>query len=112
MGSKFLYARLPHLLTAPITFSTTGDNIIVPAITNTRILIDRLWLVGSASVNLIFKDGNSNLLSGAVPMSANGGITFDISGEPWFTTALGNAFIINQDGTVQISGQIYYHTSQ
>ena len=106
-----LYARLPHLQTTPINFSSTGDNTVISAIASTRILVDRVWLVASTATNLTFKDGASNSLSGPVPMSANGGLTFDISGEAWFVTALANAFIINQSGTAQISGQIYYHTS-
>jgi hypothetical protein len=111
MGTQFLYPRLPHLTNAVINFSNTGDNTIIAAIASTRILVHRLWLVGSTASNITFKDGAGTSLSGAVPMAANGGITFDLTGEPWFTTALGNAFIINQSGTAQISGTVYYLTS-
>jgi len=111
MGTTFLYGRLPILLTAPITFSGSGDNTLVVAVASNRIVIDRIWLVVGGATNLTFKDGASTNLSGAVPMSTNGGLTFDATGEPWFCTSLGNAFILNSSAGVQVSGQIYYHLS-
>lgn len=41
-------------------------------------------------------------------MSANGGLTFDISGEPWFTTGINEAFNIGSSNAVQVSGTVYY----
>lgn len=63
-------------------------------------------MVGAAATNITFKD---NLVSpGAVPMSANGGITFDLTGEAWFVTDVNSAFIINSSAGTQISGICYY----
>jgi hypothetical protein len=109
MGAQFLYPRMQILLTAPVSFSGAGDNTIVAAVASTRIVVDRIFLVVAAATNLTFKDGAATALSGAVPMAANGGLTFDTTGEPWFTTTLGNAFIINSSAGIQVSGQIYYH---
>jgi hypothetical protein len=111
MGVQYLYPRLAHLTSAPITFAASGDNIVVAAVASTRILVHRIWLVGAAATSLTFKDGASTSLSGAVPMAANGGLTFDATGEPWFVTALGNGFIINSSNAVQVSGMVYYSTS-
>lgn len=111
MGVQALYARLNHLLVLPINFSTTGDNIIAPAVASNRIVVERIWLVCTGATSLTFKDGASISLSGAAAMSANGGLTFDATGEPWFVTTLGNAFIINQSGSTQVSGMVYYHLS-
>jgi hypothetical protein len=106
MGAVALYPRLPLLQRVAINFSTTGDNIIIAADPVNRIVIHRIWLVVAAATNLIFKD---NLPSpAAVPMSANGGLTFDATGEPWFITNVNTAFIINQSGAVQVSGECYY----
>lgn len=108
MGTQFLYSRLPHLQSVAINFSSSGDNEIVAAVTNKRILVHRLFIVCGAATDITFKRG-STALSGALPMAANGGITFDITGEPWFTTDLSEAFNINSSNAVQVSGTCYYH---
>jgi len=102
-----LFGRLPVLLRAPINFSGSGDNTIVAADTNgNRIVVQRLWLVCAGATNLTFKDNLSS--PAAIPMGANGGLTFDATGEPWFITDPNTAFIINSDSSVQVSGEIYY----
>lgn len=106
MGTQVLYSRLPILNRIAINFSANGDNTVIPADPINRIVIHRLWLVCSAATNITFKD---NLPTpAAVPMSANGGLTFDATGEPWFITDPNTAFIINQSGSAQISGECYY----
>lgn len=106
MGSQFLYPRNSNLLRAAINFSSDGDNTIIPASINNRILIHRMWFVVGAATNLTLKD---NLPSpAAVPMAANGALVFDLSGEPWFVTDKNTAFIINSSVVVQCSGEVYY----
>lgn len=106
MGMQTLYPRLPYLFRAPINFSASGDNIIVAADPVNRIVVHRIWLVCAVATNITFKD---NLASpSAVPMSANGGLTFDATGEPWFVTDPNTAFIINSSQAVQVSGCVYY----
>jgi hypothetical protein len=107
MGAQFLYSTIPHLKSQVIDFSNTGDNTVVAAASGKRVLIHRLMLVCSAATNLTFKRGSTSL-SGAMAMGANGGITFDITGEPWFTTDVAEAFVISQSGTAQISGTVYW----
>lgn len=109
MGAQFLYPRLPHILSTTISFSGAGVTEIVAAVAGKRILVHRLFLVCAAATNLTFKRGTT-ALSGAIPMAANGGITFDISGEPWFTTDIAEAFNIESSGAVQIGGTVYYDT--
>lgn len=111
MGTQQLYPRMQILFTASLSFAASGDNTIVAAVANNRIVIDRIWFTVTSATSLTFKDGASTSLSGAVPMSANGGLTFDATGEPWFVTSLGNAFIINSSNAVQVSGSVYYHLS-
>lgn len=106
MGMQTLYPRLPHLLRVAINFSASGDNTIIAADAVNRIVIHRIWLVVGAATNLTFKD---NLASpAAVPMAANGGITFDATGEPWLVTDVNTAFKINSSAAVQVSGECYY----
>jgi hypothetical protein len=38
-------------------------------------------------------------------------MVLDLDAEPWFTTDAGDAFIVNQTGTAQLSGRIYYEQS-
>lgn len=110
MGSQFLYPRVAHLKSAAIDFAGSGNNTIVAAVASNRILIHRIWFVVGGATNLIFKDGTTGL-SGTVPLSANGGITLDTTGEPWFITTIGNALIINSSAAVQIGGMVFYTLS-
>lgn len=104
---QFLYARYPYLTSSVVSFSSSGNNIVVALNATKRINIHRIWLVVAGATNLIFKNGTISL-SGAVPMSTNGALTFDITGEPWFTASAGNDFIINSSDAVQVSGTVYY----
>ena len=102
MGSQPFYPRLKALKRAPINFNSSGDNTIISADTDHRIMVHRLWFVVGGATNITFKD---NLASpAAIPMAANGALVFDVTGEPWFQTDKDQAFIINQSGTEQVSG--------
>lgn len=109
MGASFLYARLPQLQSTLIDFAGSGDNTVVALISGKRILVHRLFVVCGGATNLTFKRG-STALSGALPMVAGGGITFDVSGEPWFTTGLAEDFIMTSSNAVQVSGCCYFDT--
>lgn len=107
---------MPWPADTPISFSITGNNVVVAAGNVThRVKVWRLFLVVSADTILTFFRG-AVALSGPLPMKANGSIVFDMipgtreSDTPWFRTALGEDFIINQSGTAQVSGTVYYST--
>lgn len=97
------------LLTAPVT-SASSTIAAIAAVSGQIIRVYKLFLVVGGTTNLTFEDGN-NALSGAVPMVANGSITLDMDGTPWFTTSVGNAFNIANSGSVQVSGTVYYTVS-
>ncbi len=100
---------LSQVVAAPITFSSSGDNIVVAAVAGKAVRVRKLWLVLAGDSNLTFKDGASTSLSGAVPMMAGGSFFFPMDlVEPHFITTTGNAFIINSSVAVQISGMVYY----
>lgn len=107
MGIQLLYARVPHLLSLPVSFSSAGDNIVVTGIANKRIHVHRIWIVFGSAETVIFKNGTV-ALSGSIPVAANGAFTFDITGEPWFSMGIGNNFIINLASGSGVNGMIYY----
>lgn len=109
MGTQYIYPRIRSLSTLPVTFSSSGDTIVVPLVASKRILVDWIWLVVAGATVLTFKDGASTSLSGAISLSINGGVTFDLSGEPWFVTSIGQDFIINSSVAVQVSGKVDFH---
>lgn len=90
-----------------INFSSSGDNIIVSAVPNQAVYVFKYFLVVASATNLIFKDG-STALTGAIDMVANGSIVFDFDTRPWFSTSIGNAFVINSSNAVQVGGRLYY----
>lgn len=104
--SKFSYSRLPDLQRISINFSTSGDNTIISADATRRIVIHRIWLIVGGVTDLTFKDNLPG--PGAVPMTANGALVFDASGECWFVTDPNTAFTINSSNAVQVSGIAYY----
>jgi len=93
---------------AAINASSTGDNTIVSAVSGKNVLVFKIFFVSSAATTVTFKDGTSTNLTGAVTLAAGGSFVLDLDSEPWFTTTAGNAFIINQSGTAQLSGRAYY----
>jgi len=106
----FNFAPVPaNTVEAAITFSASGDNTLVAAGAATQVVrIYRIFLVAAGATNLTFKSGASTSLSGAIPMSANGSIVLDMDGgEPWFTCAAGQAFVLNSSNAVQVSGMVY-----
>jgi hypothetical protein len=96
------------LTSAAIDFTATGDNTLVSATASQTTKVYKLFLIVGAATNLTFKNGASTSLTGAMSFGANGTMTIDFDGEPWFTTSTNTAFILNQSGTAQVSGRIYY----
>ena len=88
--------------------SSTSGTISAPAGTTGSIIrVYKLFLVVTGAVSITFKDG-STALSGAMALAANGAITLDLDGQPWFVCSPGNAFTIAQSGSTQVSGTVYY----
>lgn len=97
------------LLTAVV--SATATAISAPAGTASSIIrIYKLFLVATGATNIQFQDG-STALSGALALAANGSVTLDLDGQPWFACSTGNAFTISNSGATQVSGTVYYTLS-
>jgi hypothetical protein len=96
------------LTNAAISFSSSGDNTVVSGTGGQTIRVHRMVFVVTSAVNVTVKDGASTSLTGAMPMTAYGGVALDLSDTPWFVTASGNALVINLSAAVQVSGFIQY----
>lgn len=97
------------LVNAVISFSSSGDNTVVAAGASNQIIrVFRIWFVVATATNITFKSGGSTTLSGVATLGANGSLVFDYEGEPWFTTAAGQAFVINSSAAVVVGGTVYY----
>ena len=95
-------------LSVAVVSATTTAITAVAGTANQYIKVYKLFLVeNTPAVTIQFQDGTT-ALSGALPLAANGAITLDLDGTPWFTCSAGNAFTIAQSGTTQISGVVYY----
>ena len=93
---------------AAINCSTNGNNIIIAGAPLQTIRVYRVFFVLSDSAVITIADSSPTDFTGPITMYAGGSFTLDFTGEPWFKTAAGEDLIINQAGTAQISGRIYY----
>ena len=99
--------RPRDLTEASINAAASGNNILITGISGKIIKVWKLFGVFNAAVNIKWMDGATDL-TGVKNMLANGSITLDLDGDPWFTTSDGNDFILNLSGAIQTSGRIYY----
>jgi hypothetical protein len=99
----------------PIDTATTGENVLVAAEVGQIIQVWQLFVVVDADTVLTVRSGVGGTdLTGPMAMKANGAIVLDPVGDhrdpsrPWFTTGPGEAFVIDQSGSAQLSGRLYY----
>jgi len=85
----------------------SGDTTAVAAAAGKATRLYRLLLVVSGATNITIKDG-STALTGAMPIAANGSITLDFSGEPWFVGSNNTNFIVNSSNAVNVEGSVWY----
>ena len=95
---------------AVISHSTSGDNEIIAAPTAGYIVIDHINLVNTSAVGVRFKSGSTNL-SGVYPLAEKQPITLENAShheDGVITCARNEAFNINLDAAVLISGFVRY----
>lgn len=93
----------------PINSAAGGDILAVPLVANQIIRVYKIWFVVTGASNITFKDGaGGTALSGAAALAANGSLTLDMDGEPWYVTSAGKDFVINSSAATQVSGTIYF----
>lgn len=98
------------LSAASINFATTGDNTLVAGVAGQIITVYKIFLVvTTTAVALTFKDGTAGTaLTGAITPTPGTPLIFQFETTPWFFASPGNNFVLNQSGTSQVSGRIYY----
>lgn len=107
-GTNLVPNATAQLQSVSINFSATGNNTIVAGVANQRVRVFAIFFVVSAATNVTPQDGAATALTGAMSFTSNGSLFFGNTTEPYFTTSLGNAFVLNQSGTAQVSGRAYY----
>jgi hypothetical protein len=112
-GTTTVQTALNSARTTPaaITFASSGNNTVIAAIGGKVIRVFRMALVVAGATNITFEDSTPTLFTGAMPFQANGSLVLDFTDEPWFTTAVGAAFVINSSNAVQVSGVVYFTQS-
>lgn len=94
---------------ATINTASSGDNTIVAAVSGESVRVWKIWFWVNGTVSVTIKDGAGTNLTGAMAMVAQNEFVRNLDETiPWFVTTAGNAFIINLNGAVQISGRVYY----
>jgi len=91
----------------PISFTGTGDQILVPGIAGFKIGILQFFFVVSGAVTLIYKSGSA-VLTGALPFLANGAQVQDFVQLP-LQCNIGDPFIINASSSVTLGGTLWYY---
>jgi hypothetical protein len=102
--------RAATLTNAAVSFSGSGDNTVVAAVSAKTTKVYRLFLVSAGNTTITIKDGSTSL-TGAMTLYAGGSLCLDFSSEPWFTGSTNTALIINSSSAVQVSGSIGYINS-
>jgi len=98
------------LYKADINFSASGDNTIIPAPATGRIAIDFLSVFPASATTIQIKDG-STAYGGSYPLSAKQPFVFEnatLDYDGVITCSTGNAFKINSDTAVAVTGFVRY----
>lgn len=92
-----------------IDSNSTGDIAVIAALAGKKIEVYGIFFVVNAATTITFKDGaGGSSLTGAIDLAQGATFVLDNGTAPWFVTTPGNAFVISQTGTAQISGRVYY----
>ena len=104
--------RTSNLNSAVISFNSTGDNTVISSPSIGPIRVHGIWFTVDAATLITIKGGNSSsatAVSGAFDLTGAGSsITLQNNEEPYFYCAPGVNFIINQSGTANVRGAVYY----
>jgi hypothetical protein len=103
-------------ITLPIAASSSGDNTLIAASTGYKFRVLSFVLSFAGSVNAKFKTGASTDLTGLFYGSTTAGPAFSADALmgagnitlPQFTTAAGEALVLNLSGAVAVGGYLLY----
>ena len=94
---------------AKIDGASSGDNTLVAAVTDRKIVVLSLFLVGAGDVLVRFESGaGGTALTGQMDVTANSGFTLGFNPVGWFETASGALLNMELDGNVSCDGCLVY----
>lgn len=105
--------RLDSLSEIAINCALNGDNVIVAAVALQSVRLYGFFLIVNAAVDLKWRDGAAGTDFHPVQymLGKGAGWMLPRDGQPWFTTAVGNALVLNLSAAIQVSGRAYYAQS-
>lgn len=92
-----------------VSISSSGDNIVIAAVSAQSTKVHRLRLYPSAAVTVVVKNGATTLET--IPFTGAGAFILDFSTRPYYTTSNNTDFILNLSGATAVTGRIDYVTS-
>lgn len=107
-NAQIRIAPAPASLLTPFVINSTSTAIqLCAGSSGLTVKLHRLILFVSVPTNITFQNA-STPLSGPIPLSYNGSIILDISGDPWYTTSSGSALNLGNSAGAQVSGTAWY----
>lgn len=94
------------VIQSPISFTGTGDQILIPGTAGFKIAVLQFFFIVSGTVNLIYRSGVT-ALTGTLSFTSNGAQVQDFIQLP-LTCNDGDPFIINASTAVTLGGTIWY----
>lgn len=99
---------LVYPMFAPISVSTSGDNVVVSGTGGKQIRVLDYTLVCAAAVVVTWKSSTAGAISGPMSYGANGGVSTPFSPAGKIQTAVGEDLVLNLGGNVSVGGHLSY----
>jgi len=103
-----LTVRYGSVLFATISATSSGDTQVVPAVSNRRIVVVAFGVIASATVNIRFRSGSTDI-TGAMRLVEGGGIAHSYDAG-LFQTAVNQPLNINLSANATVGGYVVYRT--
>ena len=105
MNDDFLKTLSSFGKSVAINTASSGDNTIHTTTSGKRFLVYHVWIQAEGAVDVTFKSGAGTSLSAPISFAANAEKGWSFSGVPVLRgNAVGDTFIINLGGAVQVNG--------
>jgi len=108
VANSSLTVRYGSVSFATINATTSGDTQVVAAVSNRRIVVVAFGVIASATVNIRFRSGTTDI-TGAMRLVEGGGIAHAYDAG-LFQTATGQALNINLSANATVGGYVVYRT--
>jgi hypothetical protein len=108
VANSSLTVRYGSVSFATINATTSGDTQVVAAVSNRRIVVVAFGVIASATVNIRFRSGTTDI-TGSMRLVEGGGIAHAYDAG-LFQTATGQALNINLSANATVGGYVVYRT--